>query len=110
MYCDVYGIGEDRTPVQIGKLLSEGTAYPICVGTAGFYVTSGHSIEVYNLDTATGQLVPTGSNTESFDENGNATYYRLDSRGQRVESTEEEYLQAWEEYRKDAQPVEFTTP
>ena len=109
MYCDVYGIGEDRTPVQIGKLLSEGTAYPICVGTAGFYVTSGHSIEVYNLDTATGQLVLTTSNTESFDENGNATYYRLDSRGQRVESTEEEYLQAWEEYRKDAQPVEFTT-
>lgn len=109
MYCDVYGIGEDAAPVQIGKLLSEGTAYPICVGTAGFYVTSGHSIEVYNLDTATGQLVPTGSNTESFDENGNETYYRLDSRGQRVESTEEEYLQAWEEYRKDAQPVEFTT-
>ena len=109
MYCDVYGIGEDGTPVQIGELLSEGTAYPICVGMSGFYVTSGHSIEVYNLDTATGQLVPTGSNTESFDENGNATYYRLDSRGQRVESTEEEYLQAWEEYRKDAQPVEFTT-
>ena len=98
MYCDVYGIGEDAAPVQIGKLLSEGTAYPICVGTAGFYVTSGHSIEVYNLDTATGQLVLTTSNTESFDENGNATYYRLDSRGQRVESTEEEYLQAWEEY------------
>ena len=110
MYCDVYGIGEDATPVQIGKLLSEGTAYPICVGMSGFYVTSGHSIEVYNLDTATGQLVLTGSNTESFDENGNATYYRLDSLGQRVESTEEEYLQAWEEYRKDAQPVEFTTP
>ena len=39
MYCDVYGIGEDAAPVQIGKLLSEGTAYPICVGTAGFYVT-----------------------------------------------------------------------
>lgn len=110
MYCDVYGIGEDATPVQIGKLLSEGTAYPICVGMSGFYVTSGHSIEVYNLDTATGQLVLTGSNTESFDENGNATYYRLDSLGQRVESTEEEYLQAWEEYRKDAQSVEFTTP
>ena len=110
MYCDVYGIGEDATPVQIGKLLSEGTAYPICVGMSGFYVTSGHSIEVYNLDTATGQLVLTGSNTENFDENGNATYYRLDSLGQRVESTEEEYLQAWEEYRKDAQSVEFTTP
>lgn len=110
MYCDVYGVGEDGTPVQIGKLLSEGTAYPICVGTAGFYVTSGHSIEVYNLDTATGQLVLTGSNTESFDENGNETYYRLDSRGQSVESTEEEYLQAWDAYGKDAQPIEFTTP
>ena len=109
MYCDVYGVGEDGTPVQIGELLSEGTAYPICVGMSGFYVTSGHSIEVYNLDTATGQLVLTGSNTENFDGNGNETYYRLDSRGQRVESTEEEYLQAWEEYRKDAQPVEFTT-
>ena len=109
MYCYVYGSGADGTPVQIGELLSEGTAYPICVGMSGFYVTSGHSIEVYNLDTATGQLVLTGSNTESFDENGNATYYRLDSLGQRVESTEEEYLQAWEEYRKDAQPVEFTT-
>ena len=110
MYCDVYGIGEDATPVQIGKLLSEGTAYPICVGMSGFYVTSGHSIEVYNLDTATGQLVLTGSNTENFDENGNETYYRLDSRGQSVESTEEEYLQAWDAYGKDAQPIEFTTP
>ena len=110
MYCDVYGIGEDGTPVQIGELLSEGTAYPICVGMSGFYVTSGHSIEVYNLDTATGQLVLTGSNTENFDENGNETYYRLDSRGQSVESTEEEYLQAWDAYGKDAQPIEFTTP
>ena len=110
MCCDVYGVGEDGTPVQIGELLSEGTAYPICVGMSGFYVTSGHSIEVYNLDTATGQLVLTGSNTESFDENGNETYYRLDSRGQRVESTEEEYLQAWDAYGKDAQPIEFTTP
>lgn len=109
MYCDVYGVGADGTPVQIGKLLSEGTAYPICVGMSGFYVTSGHSIEVYNLDTATGQLVLTGSNTESFDENGNETYYRLDSRGQSVESTEEEYLQAWDAYGKDAQPIEFTT-
>ncbi|MFR7400735.1 MAG: M56 family metallopeptidase [Waltera sp.] len=110
MYCDVYGVGEDGTPVQIGELLSEGTAYPICVGMSGFYVTSGHSIEVYNLDTATGQLVLTGSNTESFDENGNETYYRLDSRGQSVESTAEEYLQAWDAYGKDAQPIEFTTP
>lgn len=109
MYCDVYGVGEDGTPVQIGELLSEGTAYPICVGMSGFYVTSGHSIEVYNLDTATGQLVLTGSNTENFDENGNETYYRLDSRGQSVESTEEEYLQAWDAYGKDAQPIEFTT-
>ncbi len=109
MYCDVYGIGEDATPVQIGKLLSEGTAYPISVGTAGFYVTSGHSIEVYNLDPATGQQVLTTSNTESFDENGNETYYRLDSRGQSVESTEEEYLQAWDAYGKDAQPIEFMT-
>ena len=110
MYCYVYGSGADGTPVQIGELLSEGTAYPICVGMSGFYVTSGHSIEVYNLDTATGQLVLTGSNTESFDENGNETYYHLDSRGQRVESTEEEYLQAWDAYGKDAQPIEFTTP
>ena len=110
MYCDVYGVGEDGTPVQIGELLSEGTAYPICVGMSGFYVTSGHSIEVYNLDTATGQLVLTGSNTENFDGNGNETYYRLDSRGQSVESTAEEYLQAWDAYGKDAQPIEFTTP
>ena len=48
--------------------------------------------------------------TENFDENGNETYYRLDSRGQSVESTEEEYLQAWDAYGKDAQPIEFTTP
>lgn len=25
MCCDVYGVGEDGTPVQIGELLSEGT-------------------------------------------------------------------------------------
>lgn len=35
MYCDVYCIGEDGTPVQTGKLLSEGTTYPICVRAAG---------------------------------------------------------------------------
>ena len=55
---------------------------------------------MYNLDTATGQLVLTGSNTENFDGNGNETYYRLDSRGQSVESTAEEYLQAWDAYGK----------
>ena len=51
-----------------------------------------------------------GNMQDNFDENGNETYYRLDSRGQSVESTEEEYLQAWDAYGKDAQPIEFTTP
>ena len=48
------------------------------------------------------------SNTEVYDENGNATYYRLDDQGQTVESTEEEYIKEWDIYSKVASPIEFT--
>ena len=108
MSCDVYRVGEDAAPFQTGSLESAGTAYPLCAGADGFYVTSGHSIEVYNMDAAGSQLVLTQSHTEVYDENGNATYYRLDSRGQSVESTEEEYLEAWDRYDEEASPIEFT--
>ena len=60
------------------------------------------------MDAAGSQLVLTQSHTEVYDENGNATYYRLDSRGQSVESTEEEYLEAWDRYDEEASPIEFT--
>ncbi len=108
MSCDVYRVGEDAAPLKLGSLESAGTAYPLCAGADGFYVTSGHSIEVYNMDAAGSQLVLTQSHTEVYDENGNATYYRLDSRGQSVESTEEEYLEAWDRYDEEASPIEFT--
>lgn len=48
------------------------------------------------------------SNTEVYDENGNAIYYRLDDQGQTVESTEEEYIKEWDIYSKVASPIEFT--
>ena len=108
MSCDVYRVGEDAAPLKLGSLESAGTAYPLCAGADGFYVTSGHSIEVYNMDAAGSQLVLTQSHTEVYDENGNATYYRLDSRGQSVESTEEEYLEAWDRYDEETSPIEFT--
>ncbi len=108
MSCDVYRVGEDAAPFQIGSLESGGTAYPLAIGADGFYVTSGHSIEVYAIDAASGKLGLSRSNTEVYDENGNATYYRLDSRGQSVESTEEEYLEAWDRYDEEASPIEFT--
>lgn len=107
--CDVYRVGEDAAPFQIGSLESGGTAYPLAIGADGFYVTSGHSIEVYTIDTASGKLGLTRSNTEVYDENGNATYYRLDNRGQTVESTEEEYIKEWDIYSKVASPIEFAT-
>lgn len=106
--CNVYRVGEDEAPFQIGSLESGGTAYPLAIGADGFYVTSGHSIEVYSVDTASGKLVLARSNTEVYDENGNAIYYRLDDQGQNVESTEEEYLEAWDRYDEEAFPIEFT--
>ena len=109
MSCDVYRVGEDAAPLKLGSLESAGTAYPLCAGAEGFYVTSGHSIEVYNMDAAGSQLVLTQSHTEVYDGNGNATYYRLDSRGQSVESTEEEYLEAWDRYSEEASPIEFVS-
>ena len=107
--CDVYRVGEDAAPFQIGFLESGGTAYPLSIGADGLYVTSGHSIEVYTIDAASGMLGLTRSNTEVYDENGNATYYRLDDRGQTVESTEEEYIKEWDIYSKVASPIEFAT-
>ena len=106
--CDVYCVGEDAAPFQIGSLESGGTAYPLAIGADGFYVTSGHSIEVYVIDAASGKLGLARSNTEVYDENGNATYYRLDDQGQTVESTEEEYIKEWDIYSKVASPIEFT--
>ena len=108
--CDVYRVGEDASPFQIGSLESGGTAYPLAIGADGLYVTSGHSIEVYVIDAASGKLGLVRSNTEVYDENGNAAYYRLDSQGQNVESTEEEYIKEWDRYGKEASPIEFATP
>ncbi len=108
--CDVYCVGEDAAPFQIGSLESGGTAYPLSIGADGFYVTSGHSIEVYAIDAASGKLGLVRSSTEVYDENGNVTYFRLNDQGQNVESTEEEYREAWDRYSKEAAPIEFTIP
>ena len=106
--CDVYCVGADAAPEKLGSLESGGTAYPLSSGADGIYVTSGHSIEVYTIDAANGKLGLARSNTEVYDENGNATYYRLDDQGQTVESTEEEYIKEWDIYSKVASPIEFT--
>ena len=107
--CDVYRVGADGAPEKLGTLESGGTAYPLAIGADGFYVTSGHSIEVYTIDAVSGKLGLVRSNTEVYDENGNVTYYCLDSQGQNVESTEEEYIKAWDRYSKEAAPIEFAT-
>lgn len=73
-------------------------------------MTSGHSIEVYTIDAASGKMGLVRSNTEVYDENGNAAYYRLDDQGQTAESTEEEYIKEWDRYSKVASPIEFATP
>lgn len=101
-------MGADAAPEKLGSLESGGTAYPLSSGADGIYVTSGHSIEVYVIDAASGKLGLARSNTEVYDENGNATYYRLDDQGQTVESTEEEYIKEWDIYSKVASPIEFT--
>ena len=106
--CDVYRVGADAAPEKLGSLESGGTAYPLSSGADGIYVTSGHSIEVYTIDAASGKMGLVRSNTEVYDENGNAAYYRLDDQGQTVESTEEEYIKEWDIYSKVASPIEFT--
>lgn len=67
---------------------------------SGFFAEKGYA--------ANGKLGLVRSNTEVYDENGNATYYRLDDQGQTVESTEEEYIKEWDIYSKVASPIEFT--
>ena len=106
--CDVYRVGADAAPEKLGSLESGGTVYPLSSGADGIYVTSGHSIEMYTIDAANGKLGLARSNAEVYDENGNATYYRLDDQGQTVESTEEEYIKEWDIYSKVASPIEFT--
>lgn len=109
IFCDVYCVGADAAPEKLGTLEGGGTAYPLSIGADGIYVTSGHSIEVYTIDTASGKLGLVRSNTEVYDENSNVTYYSLNSQGQNVESTEEEYMEAWDRYSKEASPIEFAT-
>ena len=107
--CDVYRVGADGAPEKLGTLACGGTAYPLSSDADGIYVTTGHSIEAYTIDTVSGKLGLVRSNTEVYDENGNVTYYCLDSQGQIVESTEEEYMEAWDHHSKEASPIEFVT-
>lgn len=96
LFCDVYYAvsGEVR---KLGKVESFGTAYPIAYDQTGVYGADGHGVWRFVIDEKDGTLKLAEVIRESFDENGNAAYFR-ETDGNTVEVTEQEYLKAWENY------------
>ena len=96
VYCDVH-YGDGKEVYSIG-IMSMGTAYPVSYGKKCIYTASGHSLVVYTFD----QKIPgwsMGTYEESFDEDGNVSYYYRKEEDTK-EISEKEYRAAWDEYGK----------
>lgn len=68
----IYAYG-DNGPYELGKVSSDGTAYPITVKDGYLYTGGHHWMCKYAI--ADGKLMVMEEVSELYDENGNATYY-----------------------------------
>ena len=103
----VYGQDEEGSWQKMQVIAGSGTAYPIRHDKYGIYVTGGHFAVYYAVDWENMELVQKEYAAETFDENGNVTYfYSLD--GKRERSVEDNrYLVALYDRYEKAELVDF---
>lgn len=97
LYCDVR-CSIDGEVYDLGRIESMGTAYPVSFGNGRIYTASGHSIEIYEIDSQNHKLKEI-SYEERVDGEGN-TYYSYTEDGNTADSSEADYQAAVEEYGK----------
>lgn len=95
LYCEVY-YPADGELYALGKIESQGTAYPVSYGKKCIYTASQHSLEIYRFDHKNKKWV-TSQYEEIFDEEGNVSY-RCTEDGIEEAVSEKEYQEAWEAY------------
>lgn len=104
-YCTLYYYGNDEG-VELGMVMSEGTAYPISFSKDGIFAASGHSIEKYAISEKEPELYLEKGVYIEYDENGNE-HYTCVTNGKEEESNEKEYQKMSEEYGK-SQVIHFS--
>ena len=106
IWCDVYYIW-DGTAMNLGKISSSGTAYPISYDDKGIYTSGGHYAIRYVIDCEAKELVAAEYANETFDSDANVTYVYFDLEdGERVVE-DGSYLDAMFEALSDAKVVNF---
>lgn len=84
-HSEVYRQDADGNWQRQGIIAGSGTAYPIRCDKNGIYVTGGHFAAYYSVDRESMLLVCEEYASETFDENGNATYvYAEDGKTERL--------------------------
>lgn len=105
IFCDVY-YNFDGEVKNLGTIDSQGTAYPISYDDTGIYVSGGHFLGRYVINTDTKELEVAEHYLEEFDTEGNAKY-TLETGDQVKEITEEDFLNAFDEKLGNATIVHF---
>ncbi len=96
IYCTVYYYGKDAA-INLGTIMSDGTAYPISFSKDGIFAASGHRIEKYAISEKEGELYLKKGVYVEYDEDGNEHYTSMID-GKEAESNAEEYEKMLEEY------------
>ena len=96
IYCTVYYYVKDEA-INLGTIMSDGTAYPISFSKDGIFVASGHGIEKYAISEKDGELYLKKGVYVEYNEDGNEHYTSVTD-GKEAESNEEEYEKMLEEY------------
>ena len=103
--CTVYYYGEDEA-VNLGMIMSDGTAYPISFSRDGIFAASGHKVEKYAISEKDKELYLKKGVYVEYDENGNDHYISVTD-GKEAESNEEEFQKLAEEYG-ESQVIHFS--
>lgn len=94
--CNIYYAMDGKT-YNLGRIESMGTAYPIAYGDKCIYTASEHSLEIYVIDTSEHELLLKEQYEAVYSENDEDSYRRLKD-GVEETISEEDYLNAFEEY------------
>ncbi|MDE7283777.1 MAG: hypothetical protein K2N85_09370, partial [Lachnospiraceae bacterium] len=105
IYCTVYYYIKDEA-INLGTIMSDGTAYPISFSKDGIFTASGHKIEKYAISEKDGELYLKKGVYVEYDDDGNERYIFVTD-GKEAESNEEEYEKMLEEYG-ESQVIHFS--
>ena len=106
----IYGYDADHNIIQYGQIMSDGTAYPLSVKDGYLYFGGGHHVEKEYIDESVSSIITKEDASETFDEDGKATYYyfSLDNQFEGEVEDDSKLTKLFDEYA-DADVINFIT-